>query len=423
MAVRRPSWLNIKSIKDFFLPSLFLVLAFLLAVLSSMARHDGQLRAAVFLAVVSLIFAFIVCVTLVPRLLSRVSLEFLNNLRFFRFTQRGAYFVLIVFIISFATFNTGNNLLILILSFLLASMVVSGIVANLVLYGLKISLNLPEAVHAGQKAVFLITLYNLKKFFPSFALRLKGEEEKNSEETDFFLQEKTFPYVRAGQRIKLSLYCEFAHRGIYPVEGFEIKTTFPFGFFWRGRKLDANGRILVYPALLDLNPLSLDYNQQTGTVERNRRGLGSELYNIRDYQSGDNARFVHWKSSAKLKRLMVKDFAQEHEKAVHIAFSTYLPDRSELNLQQFEKAVSYVTSLAHHYRNRRREFQFSSGEFEVTVNGQKQQYNTLMRYLARVQPADQVQLDTQKLTTPCVLFWAGSTGAHEGLSQIDYLQL
>ncbi|MEE8160993.1 MAG: DUF58 domain-containing protein, partial [Acidobacteriota bacterium] len=329
MSSRKRFWLNMKSIREFFLPSLFLVLAFLLAVLSSMARHNGQIRAAAFLAIVALIFAFIVCVTLVPRLLSRVSLEFLNHLRFFRFTQRGAFFVLIVFIISFATFNTGNNLLILILSFLLASMIVSGIVANLTLHGLKISLNVPERIHAGQKAIFLVTLHNLKKFFPSFALKLKGEEKENSEGTDFFLQERTFPYVRAGKRAKLNLHCEFVRRGIYPVQGFEIKTTFPFGFFWRGRELDAQGNILVYPTLVEINPKFADDVHLSGTVERNQRGQGIELYNIRDYQSGDNARFVHWKSSAKLNRLMVKDLAQDQETPLNIAFSTHLPHPTE----------------------------------------------------------------------------------------------
>ncbi len=423
MSSRKRFWLNMKSIREFFLPSLFLVLAFLLAVLSSMARHNGQIRAAAFLAIVALIFAFIVCATLVPRLLSRVSLEFLNHLRFFRFTQRGAFFVLIVFIISFATFNTGNNLLILILSFLLASMIVSGIVANLTLHGLKISLNVPERIHAGQKAIFLVTLHNLKKFFPSFALKLKGEEKENSEGTDFFLQERTFPYVRAGKRAKLNLHCEFVRRGIYPVQGFEIKTTFPFGFFWRGRELDAQGNILVCPALVELNPNFVDDLYLSGSVERNQRGQGIELYNIRDYQSGDNARFVHWKSSAKLQRLMVKDLAQDQETPLNIAFSTHLPHPTEANLEQFEKAVSHVTSLAHHYRTRGQQFEFNSGEFQVTVNGEEREYNALMEYLATVKPTDEAQLDTQNLTTPCVIFTAGSSAAVEGCSQVDYLQL
>ncbi len=169
-----PTWVNIKGIKEFFWPLFLLVTAFALALFSSMARHNGQFYAAGFMAIISLVFAFIVCVTLVPKLLARIKLDFLMNLRFFRFTKRGVTFIFVVFIISFVTFNTGNNLLILILAILLASLIVSGIVANLVLFGLKISLRVPKGIHAQQRAIFLITLRNLKKIFPSFALQLKG---------------------------------------------------------------------------------------------------------------------------------------------------------------------------------------------------------------------------------------------------------
>ena len=422
MSVARATWLKIQGAKEFLLPTVFLISALFLAILSSMARGNGQIYAAAFLAVVSLILAFVVCVTLVPKLLTRVRLEFLNNLRFFRFTQRGALFVLLIFIISFATFNTGNNLLILVLSFLLASMVVSGIVANLVLYGLKISLSVPDEIHAGQKAVFLVTLHNLKKLFPSFALKLKGEQDKSSGGTDFFIKEKSFPYVRASEKVRLSLYCEFGRRGVYSVEGFEVRTTFPFGFFWRGRSLDARGNIIVYPALRDFGRQFLHQAELQGQAERNRRGWGNELYNIRNYQSGDNARFVHWKSTAKLNRLMIKDFAQEQETPLSVVFSAYLPDDSASHLEQFEKAVSYVASLARAYRMKGHEFRFASGEFTVTVNGQNREYTALMEYLARVQPADSVDVDPEALPSPCVLFSAGNAVAVAGVPRIDYLQ-
>ncbi|MDA2933019.1 DUF58 domain-containing protein [Acidobacteria bacterium AH-259-D05] len=420
-----PSWVNIKGIKEFFWPILFLVSAFVLAVFSSMARHNGQFYAASFLAIVSLIFAFIVCVTLVPKLLARIQLDFLMNLRFFRFTKRGATFILIVFIISFATFNTGNNLLILILSFLLASLIVSGIVANLVLFGLKISLSVPKGIHAKQKAIFLITLHNLKKFFPSFALLLKGEKKgkENSQYTDFFVQEKNFPYVRAGEKLRLRLQCEFGRRGVYPVEGFEIKTTFPFGFFWRGRELDACGNIVVYPEIHDVSSFFSLHPNIYGVEEKNRKGSSNELYNIRHYQAGDSARFVHWRSTAKLGSLMIKDFVREEEVPLNVLFSIYLPDPSHANLQQFEKAVSCVASLGRYYRLNGHKFKLDTGEFEVEVDGRSEEYETYMEYLAQVQPADQIRLDLQEVTQPCILFAAGDSIELEGVPRVDYLQL
>ena len=417
--------MKVKGIKEFLWPSLFLISAFLLAVLSSTARQGGQFYAAAFLAVISLIFAFVVCLTLVPRLLARVKLEVFANLRFFRFTRRGALFILIVFTLSFATFNTGNNLLILVLSFLLASLVVSGIVAKIVLFGLKISLSVPKGMHAGQKTIFLITLHNLKRWFPSFALRLKGEEKGTAEQEDtsFFVQEKNFPYVRAGENLRLRLHCEFGRRGIYPLQGFEIRTTFPFGFFWRGRTLDASGNIMVYPALCDLRPLFLNHPSLQGLEGKDRKGRGSDLYSIRHYKPDDDARFVHWKATAKLARLMIKDFTQEEDQLpVKVFFSTYLQDRSPSNLEQFEKAVSYIASLGHYFRGNGQRFQFSSGEFEATVDRRAEDYEEFMEYLAQVQPAQKTHFDMGKATVPCILFSAGSVVPQEGLRHVDYLQ-
>ena len=209
-----------------------------------------------------------------------------------------------------------------------------------VLFGLKISLRVPKGIHAQQRAVFLITLRNLKNFFPSFALQLKGEneEKEESQDTDFFVQAKRFPYVRAGERLRLRLQCQFGRRGVYPVEGFEVKTTFPFGFFGRGRKLDAEGNIIVYPELQDLGPLFTLHPDIHGVEEKSRKGSSNDLYNIRPYEAGDSARFVHWKSTAKLASLMVKDFSLEQEVPLNVLFSTYLPDPSGSDLEQFEKS-------------------------------------------------------------------------------------
>ena len=421
-----PAWVHLRGVKPFVWPSLLLIAALALAIMSSLARRNGQYYAGAFLAVVALVFAFIVCVTLVPRLLARIQLDFLNSLRFFRFTQRGLFFTLIVFIISFATFNTGNNLLILILAFLLASMIVSGVVANLVLYGLKIRLTVPPRIHVGQKAIFLLTLQNMKKLFPSFALQLKGEGRVGgqTENDGFLMPDRRFPYLRARESLKLRLPCSFGQRGIYSVDGFEIKTTFPFGFFWRGRELDAKGQIIVYPELLELGGLFRRYPRSHGVHPQNQRGTGSELHNIRHYQEGDTARFVHWKSTAKMGSLMVKELAREEELPLSFLFSTYLPDPSAANLQKFEKAVSYLASLGHYYHQKGHQFCFSSGEFEVTVNGKANSYDELMEYLSQVRPGPRLPLVPPDPKAPCLLFAAGdSVDAVEGTSCVDYLSL
>jgi len=49
------------------------------------------------------------------------------------------------------------------------------------------------------------------------------------------------------------------------------------------------------------------------------RGSGLEFAHLRNYEMGDEIRSIDWKSSAKMNRLMVKEFVQERERTVIIA--------------------------------------------------------------------------------------------------------
>ncbi len=407
-------------------PSSSLIVSLALALLSSQARQNGQVGAAAILAVLALVLAVFVSVTLVPRLWKRVRRDYIQTLRHFRFTRRGLLYILTVFAIAFASFNTGNNLLILVLSVLLASLVVSGIVANAVLRGLQVSLTLPNDIHAGQNVVFFLTLANLKRRLPSFALRLGGRFESPGahEETDTLIREGTFPFIRARQKARLRLEGTFPRRGVYTVDGFEVRTSFPFGFFLRGRTVDVNGQVVIFPALLNREELRLHIPfLMEGRQEAPRKGPGTSLYNIRRYQSGDRARFVHWKSTAKLNTLMVKDFALEHDQPIHVVFSTYLGEHTETALGQFERTVSFLATLGKHYFDQGRNFRFTTGELELEVDGKQRDYESLMQYLAQVSPSPTKQIDGSRLGSRSILFSAGDTVSWDGAGRIDYLRI
>jgi uncharacterized protein (DUF58 family) len=426
-----PRFLKSPDAKRLIWSTIALIVAGVLALFGSVARAQGEYYAAIFLSVISLVLLVLVSALLIPRLVLRLKLDFLTRMYYFRFTRRGALFILIIFILAFSALNTGNNLLILILAALLAALIVSGIVANLVLQNLHVSLKAPESIHAGQTAVFLLTLHNMKRLFPSFGVRLRGRGQTGDttqgppaeEATDFFAQEKEFPFVRAGERLSLTLKCAFRKRGLYPVDGFEVKTTFPFGFFLRGRKITASGNIVIYPALSDVAALSSRYPQVQSLVERFTRGQGGGLYNIRDYAAGDNARFVHWKSTAKTSKLMVKDLAAEEDQTLNLVFSRYLPDRTPRTIAAFEKGVSYVATLSHVLRQNGQRFTVTTGSFSVTVNGAPEGYRALMEQLATVQPTDQYDLVLENLPPYSLLVGAGIQGAGSVNEVVDYLEL
>ncbi len=395
------------------------------AVLSFSVRRSGQFRLAAYLSVVALVLAGIGYLVLLTRVLSRS--RFLGSLVSFRITRRGAFVLSIGLVIALSVFNTGNNLLILILSVLLASLVASLVTAGISLQNLKISVNLPNAIHAGQKAMFFVTIQNMKRLFPSFGLTLRGKPLKapDGEGAGALFQESVFAHVAPGDRLKLAMHCEFPQRGVYPVEGFEVETCFPFGFLKRRKELEAHGQIIVYPAVRDITSLLLRHPALIGTAESNWKGWGTSLYNIRDYQAGDDARFVHWKSTAKVSRLMVKDFALEVHPPLNLVFSTWLPDRSAVGLEAFEKGVSLVASLISYYISNRQRFSFDTGEFRAEVDEAncEERYESVMEYLATLEPAPQNWIDPESLAPRSVLFAASKPSRRDDIVMIDYLML
>jgi hypothetical protein len=92
-------------------------------------------------------------------------------------------------------------------------------------------------------------------------------------------------------------------------------------------------------------------------------------------------------------------------------------------LQQFEKAVSYVTSIVCFYRKQRRPFTFDSGELEVDVDTEGGDFEKLMSYLAEVRPASKMLLDLDAVEDSSILFAAGHKVRFRRLMDIDYLQL
>jgi uncharacterized protein (DUF58 family) len=77
------------------------------------------------------------------------------------------------------------------------------------------------------------------------------------------------------------------------------------------------------------------------------RASGLEFAQLRNYIPGDEVRSIDWKSSAKMNRLMVKEFVQERERTVFIALdiSASLECSSQHELKQWHARMT-AASLA-----------------------------------------------------------------------------
>ena len=99
-----------------------LVLAFAAALFSTVSRESGDLWATFILASAALLLATIVGLTTVPYLARRVAVARVREALDYNVTKAGIAYVLFSLVIGIAALNTGNNLLYIVVSAMLAAL-------------------------------------------------------------------------------------------------------------------------------------------------------------------------------------------------------------------------------------------------------------------------------------------------------------
>ena len=106
---------------------------------------------------------------------------------------------------------------------------------------------------------------------------------------------------------------KFGRRGRYQ-ERFSLSTRFPFAFLTKTRRVALSREVLIFPELINSEEVVELLPVVSGKREAYQKGLGSDLYRIREYLPEDSARHVDWKATAKSGALKVREFAREDER-------------------------------------------------------------------------------------------------------------
>jgi uncharacterized protein (DUF58 family) len=115
--------------------------------------------------------------------------------------------------------------------------------------------------------------------------------------------------VRRGRLLRGGYQIASAPRGRYRMDGAELVVADPFGLAAAHIALDRTDQLLVYPRVYELEGLFTDGGTPGGDRGRAllHRTAGYDLHSIREHQQGESLRRVHWRSTARRGRLMVKE--------------------------------------------------------------------------------------------------------------------
>lgn len=266
------------------------------------------------------------------------SMRDLSRRRTTRLTSDGTTFILFTFAISLAAVNTGNNLFYLILSMMLSCVVISGLLSEYCLRRLAFHRHLPDLIMANEPATLTLSIANRNRRFSSFSLRLFDVVGGHNVDRGLFLHQ-----LLPQSSLLLSYPLCATRRGRLRLEGIRVQTLFPFGLFRKTGFYPTDTELVVAPPIKPLTLRFVDELVSEGQGQSlSQRGRGTQLYNLRLYQPGDDSRAIHWMTTARTSQLIVRETEAEDQRLVTVILSLVAPDDRE---SLFERSVTFVASL------------------------------------------------------------------------------
>ncbi len=304
-----------------------------------------------------------------------------------KLTREGKIFSGLTLLIGIAAVNTGNNLLYLILGMMASFIITSGLLSTLSLRKIQVQRTLPEHIYARKPFSVKVTLTNHKRLFPSFSLLVEDLSQEFSEPPKAF-----FIKIPAKGEVTLRYTMVLGRRGLHPLKGLKVSTGYPFGLCLRARILDPKQRVLVYPKIEPIRELSDSLAFLEGEWQVDRRGMGTDFNGIREYAPGDSSRLIHWKTTARSSRLMVREFEDEsRRRATLIVDPSYLPGwETEIGVQnlvqKLDDAMDMAASYAWHFLHQNFEVQLITPSETIPFHGGPHHLFKILRVLALLEP-------------------------------------
>jgi uncharacterized protein (DUF58 family) len=204
-----------------------------------------------------------------------------------------------------------------------------------------------------------------------------------------------------------------------------VLTRFPFNLFTKGLILPLESEVVVYPpikplpSVLHADMMALGHDHLT-----QKRGQGSDLYNLRPYSPGDDSRSIHWRTTARTNLLIVRETEAEDQRRAALLLPTVLPEHSRLDQQppsdkdeDFERAVELTASLATHLHEHGFTLRAEIGDQEIPEGVGQEHVYTILRALALCQPTSGPPSDATPSTAP------GLTGSPSSGEELTVLVL
>ena len=142
----------------------------------------------------------------------------------------------------------------------------------------------------------------------------------------------TIEWLDPGQQDTVTLVLRTPRRGTFELLPLIAGSSFPSGIMYSRARMGAKAKIIVYPKFSRQTEFQLHVRRQFqpgGISLSSKVGDSNEFASTREYRQGDRLRDVHWASSARTGKLVVKEYVEEYFIRVGLFVDT--------ELKRFEK--------------------------------------------------------------------------------------
>jgi uncharacterized protein (DUF58 family) len=225
------------------------------------------------------------------------------------------YLFVIVFVIGGAVLRN-VNILVALAGLMAAALILHWQLVLRSLSGIDVIRSLPARTCAGDAVEIEVTVMHRGRRGSSWALeftdylqRIDPPDDEPANEVQLL-----FPRIVAGQEVTRRYRCLPSRRGVYRFSKARIASRYPLGLVEGSCFLDLPDRLVVYPEMGRLSRrwstlIEAEHAGQQST--RHRRGWNEgDFYALREWRNGDSRRWIHWRTSAKLGKLAVRQFEQ-----------------------------------------------------------------------------------------------------------------
>ncbi len=141
-------------------------------------------------------------------------------------------------------------------------------------------------------------------------------------------------------------------RGVYTMGPVRVANSDAFGLFRREREYGGTDRLIVLPKIFDVSGFTASASYLSGEsfAKELTHDLTPHAASVREYAFGDSISRIHWNSTARLGKLMSKEFDLGRSSDVWLFVDLHADVQAgELEESTDEYAVSIAASLAKHF--------------------------------------------------------------------------